>query len=322
VRPVGIGLTGLGRWGRNYVKTLLALPECRLVAVADADPAVRDRLADEVDLPVRVSAAELLSTPAIEAVVIATPDRTHYTLSAAALAAGRDILIEKPMALEPEEAEALAEQAESNGRVLAVGHTAVYHPGFAELVEELRSRPLDVQRRASAIRTSSGYADGRSNPILDLCPHDIALAVLLFGTPAAARAHSSGKGVEYEVEFEGDKLLNGKVEWREPPHARRFEVAGAKNALSDGTGSPDSHDIRETPLGRQCLDFIACCRTRRQPLSNGRVGLAVTRCLAALTASIADGGRWVQFRSEVRAPHDECRVPDCGLRDSEIGVRT
>jgi predicted dehydrogenase len=321
VRPVGIGLAGLGRWGRNYLKTLLALPECRLVALADADPAVRDRLADEIDFPARVSAAELLSTPAIEAVVIATPDRTHYALSADALAAGRDVLVEKPMALEPKEAEALAEQAESRSRVLAVGHTAVYHPRFAQLAEELRSRPLEVQRRASAIRTSSGYADGRSNPILDLCPHDIALAVILFGTPTAARARSGRKGVEYEVRFEDDGLLNGQVEWREPPHARRFEVAGAKNALSDGTGSPDSHDVRETPLGRQCLDFIACCRTRRQPLSNGRVGLAVTRCLAALTASIAGGGRWVQLSSEVRAPHDECRIPDCGLRDSEIGVR-
>jgi predicted dehydrogenase len=315
VRPVGIGLVGLGRWGRNYVRTLLALPGCRLVAAADADPATRDRLADETDIPVRESATELLSDPVIEAVVIATPDRTHYTLSAAALAAGRDVLVEKPMALEPDEAEALAEQAESKGRVLAVGHTAVYHPGFAVLVEELRSRPLDVQRRASAIRTSSGYADGRSNPILDLCPHDIALAVLLFGTPSAARARSSGKGVEYEVKFEGDELLNGQVEWREPPHARRFEVAGAKNVLSDGAGSPDSHDIRETPLGRQCLDFIECCRIRRQPLSSGRVGLAVMRCISALASSCADSGEWVPLAPELRMSNPE-------LRPSELGIQT
>lgn len=322
MRPVGIGLVGLGRWGRNYLKTLLALPECRLVAVADSNPSTHAAVAGEAGIAVRESVAQLLSDPAVEALVIAAPDRTHYTLSAAALSVGRDVLVEKPMALEPMEAVALAEQAESSGRVLAVGHTAVYHPGFAELVDELRSRPLDAQRRASAIRTSSGYADGRSNPILDLCPHDIALAVLLFGTPAAARARSSGKSVEYEVKFKGDERLNGQAEWREPPHIRRFEVAGARGALSDGAGSPRSGDIRETPLGRQCLDFIECCLTRRQPLSSGRVGLAVMRCISALAASCADSGAWVQLKSEPRVSNDECRMPDSRIRPSELGVRT
>ena len=330
MRPVGIGLAGLGRWGRNYVKTLLALPECRLVAVADADPTTHAAIAGETGIAVRESAAQLLSDPAIEAVVIATPDRTHYSLASAALCAGRDVLVEKPMALGPDEAEALAEQAESSGRVLAVGHTAVYQSGFAELVGEIRPRPLGADRRASAVRTSSGYADGRSNPVLDLCPHDIALAVLLFGTPEAARARANGKDVEYEVRFNGNELLNGRVEWREPPHVRRFEVAGAKNALCDGAGGQSSHGVRETPLGRQCLDFIECCRTRRQPLSSGRVGLAVTRCLTALTASIADGSKWVPLSPELRMTNTErcsqsgraATTADSQLRTSSFGVRT
>ena len=330
--PVGIGLAGLGRWGRNYVKTLLALPECRLVAVADADPTTHATIADETGIAVRESAAQLLSDPAIEAVVIATPDRTHYRLASAALCAGRDVLVEKPMALEPDEAEALAEQAESSGRVLAVGHTAVYQPGFAELVGEIRSRPLDADRRASAVRTSSGYADGRTNPILDLCPHDIALAVLLFGTPEAARARAKGKGVEYEVRFKGDELLNGQVEWREPPHVRRFEVASqrGKEKVEMTNDRTLPFPLSTSPLGRQCLDFIECCRTRRQPLSNGRVGLAVARCLAALTASIADGSRWIPLSPELRMTSAERRsqsgraatTAESELRTSTFGVRT
>jgi len=321
VRPVGIGLAGLGRWGRNYVKALLVLPECRLVAMADTDPAIRDRLSAETGIAVRESADELFSEPEVEAVVIATPDRTHCSLAATALAAGRDVLIEKPMALQPVEAEVLAAQAESGGRVLAVGHTAVYHPGFAELVDEIRSRPPDAERRASAIRTSSGYSDGRSHPILDLCPHDIAIAVLLFGTPAAARARSNGKSVEYEVRFQGGELLNGRAEWHDPPHVRRFEVAGANSTLRDEAGGPSSRDIRETLLGRQCLDFAECCRTRRQPLSNGRVGLAVMRCISALATSCAGSGDWVQLKPGLRIPDGECRVPDSGPRPSELGVR-
>jgi len=142
--------------------------------------------------------------------------------------------------------------------------------------------------------------------IFDLCPHDIALAVLLFGTPKAARAHASGNGVEYEVRFNGDALLNGQVEWREPPHARRFEVVGAgvpaepRSAASADSGSPIA--IRHSPLGRQCLDFIQCCRTRRQPLSSGQVGVAVMRCISALASSCADSGAWVTLPGPVHRP--------------------
>jgi predicted dehydrogenase len=126
VRPVGIGLAGLGRWGRNYLKTLLALPECRLVAMADADQAIRDRLSAETGILVRESAAELLSEPAVEAVVIATPDRTHCDLASAALEAGRDVLVEKPMTLTAIEAEVLVRRSEDKNVLLAVGHTAVF----------------------------------------------------------------------------------------------------------------------------------------------------------------------------------------------------
>jgi predicted dehydrogenase len=286
--PLGIGLVGLGRWGRNYVKTLLALPECRLVAAADANPDARD--SHRSSFIVCRSLEELLSDPAVEALVIATPDRTHFGLAAAALGAGRDVLVEKPMALEVQKAELLALQAEAGGRVLAVGHTAVHHPSFPALMGAVAAEPPSAVRRASAVRTSSGYADGRSNPIQDLCPHDVAMATLLFGTPLAARARCSRGGVEYEVRFEADALLSGRAEWRTPPHTRRFEVAGA-GSIAELSAPP--LDARDSPLGRQCVDFIGCCRTRRQPLSNGRLGVAVTRCLAALTASSADSNAWV-----------------------------
>jgi predicted dehydrogenase len=329
VRPVGIGLAGLGRWGRNYVKTLLALPECGLVAVADPNPTTHAVIAEATGIAARESAVQLLSDPAIEAVVIAAPDRTHYELASAALAAGRDVLVEKPMTLTAVEAEALVRQAEDRNRVLAVGHTAVYATDIELLRIQLDAIPRVAGRRVRAERTSSGpsishssFAIRHSAILFDLCPHDIALAVLLFGTPAAARAHTSGKSVEYEVKFKGDQLLNGRAEWREPPHVRRFEVAGAKGVLSDEAGSRASCGIRETPLGRQCLDFIECCRTRRQPLSSGRVGLAVMRCISALASSCADSGAWVQLKSEPRMPNDECRVPDSGLRPSELGVHT
>ena len=341
--PVGIGLVGLGRWGRNYCKTMLALPECRLVAVADPDPTTHALVAEETGIAARESAAQLLSDPAIVAVVIATPDRTHYSLAAAALEAGRDVLVEKPMTLTAAEAEALVRQAEDRNRVLAVGHTAVYATDIDSLRIRLDAIPRTAERLVRAERTSSGPSADRHSPLasaapvgqcairhsailFDLCPHDIALAVLLFGTPVAARARSNGKGVDYQVRFKRDELLSGHAEWREPPHVRRFEVAGADEVSEPA--KPTSADrqspiaIRHSPLGRQCLDFIECCRTRRQPLSSGRVGLAVMRCISALASSCARSGAWVQLESELRISKDECRVPESELRPSGLGVRT
>jgi predicted dehydrogenase len=298
VRPAGIGLVGLGRWGRNYVKTLQALPECRLVAAADVDAAARTRAGQDFGIAARDTIEELLSDTAIEALVIATPDQSHFSMAAAALKAGRDVLVEKPMTLEPQEAEALADQAEAGGRVIAVGHTAVYDPGFTALMGEVAAGPPDAHRRATAIRTSSGYANGRSNPIQDLCPHDLAMAMLMLGAPLAARARCGPVGVEYEVRFQDDALLDGRAEWREPPHVRQFEVAGAMRRTGLSNPAPD---IRHSPLGRQCLDFIECCSSRRQPLSNGRLGVDVARCIAAMFASCADGNDWVQLAEVARS---------------------
>ncbi len=316
--PLGIGLVGLGRWGRNYLGTLLALPECRLVAVADPNPLARVAVTDLAGVETHGSVEEMLSSPSIEAVVIATPDRTHYVLAGAALASGRDVLVEKPMALTPAEAESLLEQAESEKRVLAVGHTAVYQAGFAELASEVRTWPTAADRRATAVRTSSGYTDGRSNPILDLCPHDVALAVLLFGIPVSARARTDGSRVEYQMRFAHGALLNGQAEWCQPPHVREFRVAGARHTLGNKAHVTEPSDVRSTPLGRQCLDFVECCRTRRQPVSSGRVGRAVVDCLSALGSSCADSGAWVQISPGFRKSNTECRALNTAAPEMEV----
>jgi len=327
--PLRIGLVGLGRWGRNYLKTLLALTECRLVAMADADAATRARTAGETGIKAYESANELLSDSTIDAVVVATPDHTHCRLASAALKTGHDVLVEKPMTLTTSEAETLVRQAEDGQRILAVGHTAVYTVDIESLRVRLNALPRVEAPRVVAERTSSGPSAGQSSianrqsPILfDLCPHDIALAALLFGLPVAARASLSRSRVEYEIRFADDALLAGRAEWCRPPHIRRFEFAAASEPVEPaGTGLRPAVTVRHSPLGRQCLDFIECCRTRQQPLSNGRLGLTVIRCISALAASSADSNAWVPLLPELHGTETEPRVPDPEPRASDLGVR-
>ncbi|MBN2465820.1 hypothetical protein JXD38_09410, partial [candidate division WOR-3 bacterium] len=228
-------------------------------------------------------------------------------------------------------------KAEAAQRVLAVGHTAVYSADIGALKSRLAVMPHAAGRRAIAERTSSGPAAVSSSLALaapvgqrvlrpssilfDLCPHDIALAILLFGTPIAARAGCRGRSVEYEIRFAAGEALEGRAEWREPPHVRRFEVTGTNSSSGNSAPGPDRRDVRDTPLGRQCLDFIECCRTGMQPLSSGRLGLAVVRCLTALASSCADSGTWAQVTTELRMMNAELRTAGTEPLVSETGVR-
>jgi predicted dehydrogenase len=324
VTPVGVGLIGLGRWGTNYARTLAALPGCRLKAAADCSDAARARAAQEFGLECHASADGLLTDPEVGAVVIATPDHTHYDLVRLALSRGRDVLVEKPMALRLDEAETIAAQAAETGRMLAVGHTAVYDPAFATLRQRVKSLPLDTVKRISAIRASSGYAGNQrithvespvanrqSSILLDLSPHDLAMAILLLGVPTSARAQGRAGAVDYELRFNNGALLAGHAAWREPPHERMFQVICddgcplACAALS--IGALRAQGVSSTPLGRQCADFIESCRTRRAPLSDARLGLHVARCLSALVTSSADGCSWIPLPARRSPSTDSSR---------------
>jgi predicted dehydrogenase len=314
MRRLGVGLIGLGRWGRNYLRTLARLPDCSIKAVADRDPSALAGIPPE--LRAFSSHRALLDHPEVEAVVIASPDETHYELARASLAAGRDVLVEKPMATNVRDAEALVELSLARGLVLLVGHTMLYHRGFDRLQQSVVSGSIGRIARLTAVRTSSGVAHRRTTVLQDLVPHDLAMAIVLLGTPVAARARAGRKaatpGLSYQLLFPGDVVLSGWAAWRTPPHVRRLRVSGT-GGVAVFTDSPIDPDIGhwgltigdcpdETPLGRQCRDFIGSSLHRATPASDGRQGLLVTRSVAALAGSQAAGGAWMPVNPALSNP--------------------
>jgi predicted dehydrogenase len=323
-QPIGIGLVGLGRWGRNYLRALQSLPECRLAAVADQNTSA---LAQAVGVAPAVSSLdELLERVDVSAVVVATPDETHYQFVSAALAAGKDVLVEKPLALSVSDAQELVELARDRELVLAVGHTMLYHPGFAVLRVACESGRLGAIARLVMARTSAGPAHGRGSVIQDLTPHDLSMAIALKGEPVAARARLRGTAVSYQLAFGDGASAAGWAAWRATLRVRRFRVKGSAGTTvftdefrtQNAASREQKLDVRETPLGRQVLDFAWCCRHRARPISDGQLGLAVTRWMTALSESAARGGEWVGPRnridqkSESRDQKAECRAQKAG----------
>jgi len=288
--PVKVCLVGLGRWGANYVATLPEVPGCTLAGVADSSETAIAQ--SRVACPKFARLEDLLSLAGLDAVVVATPDPTHYEFSLRCLESGRHVLVEKPMTRDSTEAAELVALAESRGLVLAVGHVALYHIG----IEHLRAlvKNAEAPQEVAALRTSRGPAASSeaSLPLWDLGPHDVATTISLFGEPGSVRARQLGKTLRLEMFLPGGLQAALDCAYRPGPAERWLRIsAGSVTVEHRETGGPLAP--AEMPLFRQCADFVQCCLSGLEPLSSGRLGLQVTQCLEAAERSLGKTGRWV-----------------------------
>jgi len=301
-----VAVAGLGRWGANYVSTLRRLPGCELVAGADPD---REKRRGQ-PIPVCDKMDDLLRGVQLDAIVIAAPDRNHYALTRQALLADKHVLVEKPMALNPEHAEELARLASARNRVLAIGHTMVYHDGFRTLQTEVSDGSLGRPVRITAARTSRGSASS-TGVLYDLVPHDLAMTIALLGLPLAVRgrAGTGGRALSYQLLYPEDVVMSGWAAWTHGPWVRRFRVSGTLGTAVFSDSVPtEKMDWTALPLTRQCADFIQACRSGTVPCAGATQGVAVARCLAALARSGA--GNWVSVDDGDRAAEQSRQTTD------------
>lgn len=147
--PLCIGIAGLGRMGMYHVERIGLRDDSRVVAVYDVDAVVRDRLAD---LPSRLHAAwdDFLSDPLIDVVLIATPPATHARLALDALRLGKHVIVEPPLCLTLDEADALLDASRRADRMLSVAQVRRWDDDFRTAQAVLQSgalgRPVAVKR--------------------------------------------------------------------------------------------------------------------------------------------------------------------------------
>src|SRR5665647_3921514 len=125
--------------------------------------------------------SQVLSDPEIEAVAIASPAITHYSLAKEALLAGKDVFVEKPMALKVDEGQELVDLAEKNGRILMVGHILHYHPAIKKLKALIDEGELGKIQYIYSNRLNIGKIRKEENILWSFAPHDISIMLLLLG---------------------------------------------------------------------------------------------------------------------------------------------
>jgi len=329
--PVRIAVAGLGYWGPNLVRNLHELPAAELAAVCDLRPETLEKTSRRYPGVATSTAFDaLLADESIEAICIATPVATHHPLALAALAAGKHVFIEKPMAASGEHAAELVAAAGEAGRVLMPGHTFLYSPPVNTIRELIASGELGDIYFVSTSRVNLGLHQPDASVVWDLAPHDFSiLRYWLEETPVAVSAISRGCVIPstpdvafINLEYGSGIVAHAELSWLSPSKLRRTTVVGSqKMVVYDDTSNepvrvfdsgvmlPDpqtfgeyrltyrtgdivsKHVAPEEPLLLEMADFCNAIRTGSSPRSSAAVGIDVVRMMEAVDASLGAGGR-------------------------------
>ncbi len=321
---VRIGLVGLGYWGPNLARNFGAIPALELTWLCDSNPEKLARIAAQhPGAQTTTDFDELLADPELDAIAIATPVVTHAELASRALAAGKHVFVEKPMALAEEEAEELVALAEERGLVLMPGHLLLYHPGVRMLKELVLSGELGDVLYVYGNRQNLGQVRKDENALGSLGAHDLAVILyLLEEEPVECHAHGESflrDGVEDVVfcflRFPSGKVAHMHLSWLDPHKMRRMTVVGtSKMAVFDdmeldrkvtvydkaaeqplgtyGEWQTRTGDIfipripNDEPLRLECEHFLGLVRGEGDRGEPARGGLAIVRVLEALQRSL------------------------------------
>ncbi|QNN52179.1 Gfo/Idh/MocA family protein [Nocardioides mesophilus] len=242
MKAVGVAVVGAGYWGPNLIRNVQASPETTLQWVCDIDEDRARRVLGEGS-PVKVTSRleDVLNDPAVEAVAIATPARTHGEVAVPVLESGRHVLIEKPLAASFSEAEALVRLAESKGLVLMCDHTYCYTPAVIKIREIVQSGMLGDLQFYDSVRINLGLVQRDVDVLWDLAPHDLSILdhVLPEGcrplAVAAQGADPIGAGracIAYlTVQLSGGAIAHSHVNWLSPTKVRTTIIGGSKRTL-------------------------------------------------------------------------------------------
>lgn len=327
----GLAVVGLGYWGPNWVRNLQQIDEIRNIVACDLDASRRERIAREFPgVQVCENLENVIRDPDITGIVIATPVSTHYKIARAAIAAGKSVLVEKPLATSYREAEELRESAARQGVVLMVGHTFEYSTPVRKIAEIISQGELGEILYITSTRANLGLFQRDVNVVWDLATHDLSIVLALTGAmPEAVSCHARSY---YRDGIEDVALLTlhfstfitfVHVSWLDPNKIRRTTIVGSRKMLVyDDTAVQekikiydkgvtvqryyDSYDefqfayrygdiqiprIDEIePLKVECRHFVDCILRGLRPRTDGRNGVRVVSVLEAAIKSIRNGG--------------------------------
>ena len=237
---IRVGVVGCGHWGPNHIRVFNQLPNSRVTICADLDEGrLKAIKASFPSVHVTKEYHEIMHSPEVDAVCIATPTSTHFALTKEAIECGKHVFCEKPLTLIPEECLRLKKLAEEKQRVLMVGHIFIFNKGINRLRDYIQSGELGTIQYAHSERTNLGPFRYDVNALWDLAPHDISIFNYLFDAApisVSARGHKClGPQLEdlafASLEYPRNILVNVHVSWLDPRKVRQITIVGDKKMV-------------------------------------------------------------------------------------------
>ena len=335
---VGIAVIGLGYWGPNLLRVIGDNLDAKVRWICDLD---RERLAKyrrrHPGARVTTRIERALADPAVDAVIIATPVHTHFELAAQAIAAGKHVFVEKPLAPSSLLADELAAMAAAGDRVLMCGHTFLYSPPVRAIKQMISDGKLGDIYFISSSRVNLGLHQRDVSVIWDLGPHDFSILLYwLSELPTTVRAigrDSIVKGIAdvafVSMTFASGIVANVELSWLAPSKLRRTVLVGSERMVIYDDGSPEpvrlfdrgvvyrdpetfgeyhlsyrSGDVISPkiesyePLGLELGDFVKAIRTGDRMEFHTALARSVVRLVDAADESLRCGGREVSLRQD------------------------
>ena len=312
-----IAVVGCGHWGKNLVRNFAELGA--LAAVCDPNDKLAQAYAEQYDVS-NLSFAAILANSAIEGVVLAVPAPLHASMAKDVMNAAKHVYVEKPLAMNRIEAEAMIACAKKNNVQLMTGHLLQYHPVFVAVRRLVESGELGSLSYVYSNRLSFGKVRSEEDVIWSFAPHDISMILSLTGRePELVKTESAcilqsgiADTATIHMEFKPNLKAHISVSWLHPHKEQKLVVVGEKAmAVFDDTkpwsqklsiyrhivqtsGGPPILEKAEVeykevsqsePLRNECQHFLDVVSGKVSPLTDGREGLRVLKVLSAASLS-------------------------------------
>lgn len=238
---IKVGIIGLGYWGPNLVRNFQSVKNVEVRSVADFDDARLNRihqLYPQVQL--FKDAEEIFNDSEIDAVVLATPINTHYTLAKKALEKNKHVLVEKPLATSRAEVLELIDIAGSRGLSLMVDHTFLYTGAVQKIKEVIDSGELGKLQYFDSTRINLGLFNPNWSVIWDLAVHDLSIFDYISGGKKPVAVSATGvahtkMGIEnlayISLFFEDDTFAHITSSWISPVKIRKTLIGGSNKMV-------------------------------------------------------------------------------------------
>lgn len=332
VDKANICVAGCGHWGKNLVRNFNALGH--LSAICESNEALRENLKSQYPgVKAYTNLDDVCADRNIRAVVLATPAEHHHPMGMQVLRAGKDLFVEKPLALQWQDGLELVETAREHGSILMVGHLLRYHPAILKTLELLADGTLGKIEYIYSNRLSMGKIRKEENALWSFAPHDISVLLALTGQLPMQVSATGGAYLQPNIAdvtvsnllFDNGVRAHIFVSWLHPYKEQRLVVIGSKQMLvfedsrtdnklllfdkrielKNGAMEAVKPEARTVefnagePLKLECQHFADCVINRQRPNTPGEEGVLVLQVLQACQRSLQMNGFPVQVHDNL-----------------------